>query len=87
MVSTYWLWVVPMSISSREFFIDMISLDMKDYDVILDMDFLAKYDTSIDCRHRRVVFQLDGEEAFEFLCVHVAYFDCTHINTCSVIVD
>ena len=64
LVSTHWL---PMSIFGRELFIDIISLDMKDYDVILGMDFLAKYGASIDCRCRRVIFQPDGEEAFEFL--------------------
>ena len=49
LVSTHWLRVVPMSISGRELHIDMISLDIKDYDVILGMDFLAKYGASIDC--------------------------------------
>ena len=57
----------PMCISSRELHIDLISLDMKDYDVILGMDFLVKYGASIDCHRRKVVFQPDGEEAFEFL--------------------
>ena len=45
----------------------MISLDIKDYDVILGRDFLAKYGASIDCCQHRVAFQPDGEEAFEFL--------------------
>ena len=45
----------------------MISQDLKDYDVILGMDFFAKYGASIDCHHRRVVFQPDGEETFELL--------------------
>ena len=56
-----------MSIFSRELHINLKSLDMKDYDVILGMDFLAKYGASIDCPRRRVVFKPDGEETFEFL--------------------
>ena len=53
--------------SGRELFIGMISLDIKDYDVILGMDFLDKHGASNDCRHRRVVFQPNHEEEFEFL--------------------
>ena len=56
-----------MSISDRELFINLISLNMRNYNVILDMDFLIKYGASIDYRQCRVVFQPDGEEAFEFL--------------------
>ena len=56
-----------MSISDKELFIDMISLDMRVYDVISGMDFLAKYGASIDCRRHKVIFQPSGEKAFEFL--------------------
>ena len=66
LVSTHWLQVVPMSIYYRKLHIDMISLDMRDYDVIISMDCLAKYSTSIDCYRRRVVFQPDGEKALSF---------------------
>ena len=45
-MSTHWLQAVPMSISGRKFFTYMISLDIKDYNVILDIDFLAKYGAS-----------------------------------------
>ena len=45
-----------MSISGRELHLDMISLDIKDYDVILGIDFLTMYGASIDCHRRRVVF-------------------------------
>ena len=65
-MSTHCLQAVPMSISGKVLFIDMTSLDMKDYNVILSMDFLAKYGASIDCCRRRVIFQPDGKEAFEF---------------------
>src|ERR1051325_8353653 len=34
--------------------IDMIPLDMQDFDIILGMDFMSKYQTILDC-HRRVV--------------------------------
>ena len=66
-MSILWLRVIRMSISDRELFIDMISLDMRVYDVIPGMDFLAKYGASIVCHRNRVVFQPDGKKAFEFL--------------------
>src|SRR5690606_33586555 len=40
MLSNYWLRTVPMVISERELSIDLIILDMIDYDVILGMNFL-----------------------------------------------
>ena len=49
----------------RELFTGMISLDMKDYDVILGMDFLAKHGAPINFRRWRVVFQPNHEEEFE----------------------
>ena len=67
LVSILWLRVVHMNISDRELFIDIISLDIRVYDIIPGMDFFAKYGASIVCRQHRVVFQPNGEKAFEFL--------------------
>ena len=61
--------MAPLNISDSELFIHLISLEMKDYDVILNMDFQSKY-VSINCHRHSTVFQLDGEEAFEFLGEH-----------------
>ncbi|WP_262708580.1 hypothetical protein, partial [Arcticibacter tournemirensis] len=58
---------MPVKISERELYSDLIMLDMPDYDVILGMDFLSKYDASIECRKRRVVFQPEAEVKFEFI--------------------
>ena len=66
-VSTHWLRAVPVRILDRELFIDMIVLDMKDYDAILGMDFLSKYGAVSDCRRRKIVFRPEGEEEFKFL--------------------
>ncbi|KAL5582106.1 hypothetical protein UlMin_014548 [Ulmus minor] len=53
LLSIYWLRAVPIILSERELHVDLIVLDMYDYDVILGMDFLAKYNATIECRLRR----------------------------------
>ncbi|KAL5567714.1 hypothetical protein UlMin_024289 [Ulmus minor] len=40
---------------------------MHDFDVILGIDWLSKYNATIDCRKRRVIFEPMGEEKFKFV--------------------
>ncbi|KAL5570735.1 hypothetical protein UlMin_020332 [Ulmus minor] len=67
LLSIYWLRAVPIILSERELYVDLIVLDMYDYDVILGMDFLAKYNATIECRLRRVTFRPSEEEEFSFI--------------------
>lgn len=67
MVSTRWLSAIPMRIIDRELYSDLIVLDMHDYDVILGIDFLNKYNATIECRKQWVVFERESEERFEFM--------------------
>ncbi|KAL5566178.1 hypothetical protein UlMin_029342 [Ulmus minor] len=62
MLSSYWLRAVPVVVSEREMSVDLVVLDMIDYDVILGMDFLSKYGATIDCKAKVVNFQPPGEE-------------------------
>ncbi|KAL5549797.1 hypothetical protein UlMin_005028 [Ulmus minor] len=66
MLSSYWLRAVPVVVSEREMSVDLVVLDMVDYDVILGMDFLSKYGATIDCKAKVVSFQPPGEEQFTF---------------------
>ncbi|KAL5583419.1 hypothetical protein UlMin_015861 [Ulmus minor] len=66
MLSSYWLRAVPVVVSEREMSVDLVVLDMIDYDVILGMDFLSKYGVTIDCKAKVVSFQPPGEEQFTF---------------------
>ena len=34
----------------NEFWVELTSLEFQDFDLILGMDFLSKYDTRIDCQ-------------------------------------
>ena len=65
MLLTCRLRVVPIMVDDREMGVDLIVLDMHDFDVILDMDWLSKYNATIDCQKRRVLFKPMGEEKFK----------------------
>ena len=57
---------MPVVISERELSADLVMLDMTDYDVIFGMDFLSKYEATIDCQAKTVGFKPPGEEIFTF---------------------
>uniref|UniRef100_A0A2N9FDG8 RNA-directed DNA polymerase n=1 Tax=Fagus sylvatica TaxID=28930 RepID=A0A2N9FDG8_FAGSY len=54
-------------ITDRELVADLTLLEMKDFDVILGMDWLAANYASIDCRSKKVKFQILGEMEFSFV--------------------
>ncbi|KAL5545109.1 hypothetical protein UlMin_008893 [Ulmus minor] len=67
LISTHWLRAIPVLVSNRELYVDLIMLDLHDYDVILGMDFLSKYNATIECRHRRVVFRPTEGDEFSYV--------------------
>ena len=48
-------------IFEKEFSVDLVILDMIDYDVILEMDFLSKYEATIDYKAKTIGFKSPGE--------------------------
>ena len=58
--------VVPVKIAGRELPVDLMVLEMVDYDMILGMDWLSKCNATIFCRRKKVVFQPFEEEIFEY---------------------
>ena len=62
--SSHWLRAVAMIISGRELFVDLIILEMHDYDIILGLYFLGKYNATIECRSKKVIFRPLGEVEF-----------------------
>ncbi|XP_062079878.1 uncharacterized protein LOC133784599 [Humulus lupulus] len=65
-ISKNWVKVVPLWIDGRELHVDLIVLDLSDFDVILEIDFLSKYGASINCKCKKVVFAPEGGDLFEF---------------------
>ena len=45
---------------------NLISLEMKDFDVILSMDLLTKHHASVDWFRKRLVFAMLGQLEFFF---------------------
>ena len=54
---------IPIKIEDKELERDLIELVIKDFDVILGMDWLARHGATIDCRRKKVVFETpDGQK-------------------------
>ena len=64
--SNFWMRNASVVICGRELFVDLIAIKLQDFDVILGMDFLGRYNAKIDCRKRCVTFSPYGEEEFNF---------------------
>ena len=57
--------VVPINLAGRELPVDLIVLEMINYNVILGMDWLSKHNTIIFCKKKIVVFQPFEEGTFK----------------------
>ena len=53
-------------IGYREMTVDLVLLDLQDFDVILGMDWLASYHALVDCFGKRVTFNIPGQPDFQF---------------------
>ena len=58
-------------IGYREMTVDLVLLDLQDFDVILGMDWLASYHAFVDCFGKRVTFSILGQPEFSFEGKHV----------------
>ncbi|XP_024042818.1 uncharacterized protein LOC112099625 [Citrus clementina] len=57
----------------REFLVDLLPLEMHDFDLILRMDWLGPYHVSIDCFAKEIIFRLPGKEEFHFQGNHKSH--------------
>ena len=51
---------VTVSIDDQEIMTDLLVLDMRNFDVILGMDWLASYHATVDYFSKEVIFQIFG---------------------------
>ncbi|RVW85078.1 Retrovirus-related Pol polyprotein from transposon 17.6 [Vitis vinifera] len=58
-------------IGYREMPVDLVLLDLQDFDVILGMDWLASYHASVDCFEKKVTFSIPSQPKFSFEGKHV----------------
>ncbi|XP_075636932.1 uncharacterized protein LOC142609209 [Castanea sativa] len=54
-------------IADRELLADLTLLEMRDFDIIFWMDWLAAHYAIIDCHRKKVIFQVPGEIEFCFV--------------------
>lgn len=53
-----------LEIAGRELKIDLVLLDVGDFDVIIGMNWLATHYTTLDCHNKKVIFNIPNEETF-----------------------
>ena len=58
---------LPVTVDGRELHVDVMELEMVDFDLILGMDLLEKYGANIDWKQKTVTFAPEGETPFVFL--------------------
>ncbi|XP_060968478.1 uncharacterized protein LOC133036026 [Cannabis sativa] len=64
MISSRGVRDAPIRIADKELSGDLIELEMRDYDLILGMDWLSRHGATIDCRKRTMTFTPESGEAF-----------------------
>lgn len=58
---------LPVMVDGRELHVDLMELEMEDFDHILCMDMLAKYRANIGCRRQTITFAREAEIPFVFV--------------------
>ena len=54
------------SLGNRDFLVDLLPIEMHDFDVILGMNWLSTYHASIECFSKEIVFKIPGKKEFRF---------------------
>ena len=57
----------PVLIEGRELLVDLVLLNVMDFDVILGMDWLSQHYAMVDYRRKEVIFRILNVEEFKFL--------------------
>ena len=66
------MWLIKyLEIGYREMTVDLVLLNLQDFDVILGMDWLASYHASVDDFGKIVTFKILGQPNFSFEGKHV----------------
>ena len=58
---------MPIKFSNNTLYANLIEIDMADFDVILDIDWLTTHKAVIDCRRKGVHFSPSGAKPYEFI--------------------
>ena len=66
-VSRQGIRALPVTMDGRELHVDVMELEIDDFDLILGMDTLEKYGANIYCKNKTVTFVPNGDTTFIFL--------------------
>lgn len=58
---------LPVTVEGRELCMDVMEIEIDDFDLIFGMDTLAKYGANIDYKKQIVTFSPEGEQPFVFV--------------------
>nr|CAD1817209.1 unnamed protein product [Ananas comosus var. bracteatus] len=67
----------PVILDDRSFLANLVVLSMKNFDVMLRIDWLTRHHTSIDCERRTVAFNVPDEKVFVYRACKSFYFAMT----------
>ena len=57
----------PVLVGSKELPVDLVLLDIMEFDVILRIDWLSQHYAVVDCQSKEVIFRIPDEEEFKFM--------------------
>ena len=63
-------------IEEQEFLVDLVALDMRDFDVVLGMDWLSRHRATIDCYKKEVKLNRPGKMEVKFRGLRKELFSC-----------
>ncbi|XP_071917092.1 uncharacterized protein [Coffea arabica] len=67
-------------VGKRKLLGDLINLSIKRYDVILDMDWLARYNAQLDCKRKVVEFRILGEATLRLWTEQIERVEVSHLR-------
>ena len=56
----------PLTLGYLEMPADLVVMDMNDFDIILGMDWLSEHHVFIDCKEKKVIFEIPNQQTFCF---------------------
>ena len=62
----------PIIVDDRELFVDLIVVDINEYEIILGIDWLSKYHAKTDCKKKIVVFHPPDTDQFIFKSIQIS---------------
>ena len=56
----------PLTLSYLKMPADLLVMEMNDFDIILGMDWLSEHHAFIDCKEKKVIFEIPNQQTFCF---------------------